>query len=54
MEESILKLLQGDSAVAGEKKRYKNYAEFSKKSYPLSKVAITGSKPQRRKFQTSE
>jgi hypothetical protein len=54
MEESILKLLQGDSAVAGEKKRYKNYAEFSKKSFPLSKVAINGSKPQRRRFQTSE
>jgi len=45
MEETILKLLQGDSTVAGEKKRYKNYAECSKKSFPLSKVAVKGFKP---------
>jgi len=45
MEETILKLLQGDSTVAGEKKRYKNYTECSKKYFPLSKVAVTGVKP---------
>ena len=52
MEETIIKLLQGDSAVAGEKKRYRNYAECSKKSFPLSKLAVTCTKPQRHRFQS--